>query len=48
MSKGTARRSIRIEEGLWRAALAKAATEGRNVSDVIRELLTRWTKGGDA
>lgn len=48
VSKGTARRSIRIEDGLWRAALAKAAEEGRDVSAVIRELLTKWIKGDDA
>lgn len=44
MSKGTARRSIRIEEGLWRTALAKAESEGRDVSAVIRELLKEWTE----
>jgi hypothetical protein len=48
MSKGTTHRTVRIEDGLWQAALAKAANEGRNVSDVIRELLTRWVKEDEA
>jgi len=42
VSKGTTRRTVRIEDGLWEAALTKAAAEDRAVSDVIRELLKGW------
>jgi len=48
MSKGTTRRTVRIEDGLWNAAQDKAKKQGRDVSAVIRELLTEWTKGDDA
>lgn len=41
-SKGTARRSIRLEDDLWTAACAKAAAEGTDVSTVIRRALTRY------
>ena len=37
-------RNIRIEDELWEAAKAKAATQGRDVSAVMRELLARWVK----
>jgi predicted DNA binding CopG/RHH family protein len=35
-------RAIRIPAPLWDAARTKASTEGRNVSDIIRELLAEW------
>ncbi len=38
----TPARNVRIDDGLWDAAKAKAATEGRALSDVVRELLRRW------
>ena len=46
MSKGTTHRTVRIDDGLWEAAKNKAAAEGRDVSAVIRELLTEWTQDG--
>lgn len=39
MSEGTPRRSIRVEDELWEAALLKAASEGENLSDVLRKAL---------
>lgn len=42
-SRGTIHRTVRIEDALWTAAKEKAATEGRTVSEVIRELLEEWT-----
>lgn len=39
MSRGTTHRTVRIEDGLWVAAKAKAEAEGVNLSDVIREAL---------
>lgn len=42
MSKGTTRRTVRIDDGLWVAARDKAEAEDRDVSDVIRELLREW------
>lgn len=47
MSKGTTRRSIRIEDELWQAAQEQAQAEGRNVSDIIREALEQYVKQGD-
>lgn len=35
-------RSIRVEEALWAAALAKAAERGETVSDVVRRALQRY------
>jgi len=46
-SKGTTRRTVRIQDGLWGAATTKAQEEGRDVSAVIRELLEQWIKQGD-
>jgi hypothetical protein len=44
MSKGTPLRNLRVDDDLWEAATAKAQAEHREggVSEVIRELLTRW------
>jgi len=36
-------RHIRISDDLYEAAQVKAASEGRTVSDVIRDYLKRWT-----
>lgn len=44
MPPGTPLRNIRVDNKLWAAAQAKAAAEGRDVSDAIREFLTNWTK----
>ena len=46
-TKGTTRRSIRCEDALWAAAQTKAAKEGRNVSDIIRQLLKQWINEGE-
>lgn len=40
----TTLRNVRVPDDLWAAALNKATAEGRNVSEVVRELLTRWVK----
>jgi antitoxin component of RelBE/YafQ-DinJ toxin-antitoxin module len=42
MSKGTTHRSIRVDSELWEAARIAAEAEGRNISDVIRQLLREW------
>lgn len=44
MPRGTTLRNIRIDDQLWEAAKQKATAEGRDVSAVVRELLTRWVK----
>jgi hypothetical protein len=41
VSKGTTRRSVRIEDELWAAAKRDAETTGQTVSDVIRDALDR-------
>lgn len=35
-------RALRVPESLWDAAKAKAGTEDREVSEVVRELLAKW------
>lgn len=35
-------RAVRVPAGLWQAAQAKAAAEGRTLSEVIRCLLFRY------
>lgn len=40
----TPRRTVRVEEALWAAAQDAAESEGRTVSDVIRDALTRYVK----
>lgn len=42
MSKGTARRSIRIEDELWEQAQSIAKDRCDNLSAVIREALQRY------
>jgi antitoxin component of RelBE/YafQ-DinJ toxin-antitoxin module len=42
VSKGTTRRSIRIEDDLWEEAKAQAESEGLDASDLIRQLLRGW------
>jgi len=37
-------RAVRIKDGLWRAAKAKAAERGETVTDVIRRALERYVK----
>ncbi|NJP24420.1 ribbon-helix-helix protein, CopG family [Microbispora sp. SCL1-1] len=41
-AEGVTVRNISIEDDLWAAAKAKAASEGRSLSAVIRELLREW------
>lgn len=41
---GTTARSVRVEDALWHAALARAAERGESVSDVIRRALVRYTR----
>jgi predicted DNA binding CopG/RHH family protein len=48
MSKGTTRRTVRIEDGLWDAAKDKAESEGENLSRVIREALSRYINGSES
>lgn len=36
------RRNVIIEQDVWRAISARAAAEGRSVSDVIREALRKY------
>jgi predicted DNA binding CopG/RHH family protein len=35
-------RGVRVPDALWEAAQAKASAEGRPLSDVIRDLLTKY------
>lgn len=44
MARGTTLRNVRIPDDLWDAALAKAQSEGTNVSEVLRKYLERWVK----
>jgi len=44
MSKGTVHRTVRIEDGLWSAAKAKADQRGENLSDVIRRALALYAE----
>lgn len=41
---GTPRRTIRVPDALWTAALAKAEEQGTDVSAVIRKALERFVK----
>jgi len=43
VSRGTDRRSIRIDEKLWVAAQLKAEVRGETISDVIRRALHDYT-----
>lgn len=42
MSKGTTRRTVRIEDELWDTIQARTEAEGINASDLIRQLLRDW------
>lgn len=44
-SKGTARRTIRVSDELWEQASARAADDGRHLSEVIREFLEAYAGG---
>lgn len=43
-TRGTAHRTVRIEDGLWEAARVKAQKEGRSISDVIRGRLKEYVE----
>lgn len=45
-SKGTKRRTIRVEDDLWNAALAAADTQGESLPEAIRKFLKRYAKNG--
>ena len=38
----TKHKSMRVPDGVWKAAQAKAKSEGRTMTDVVTELLQRW------
>lgn len=40
----TARRSIRVPDEIWDAALEKSRRTGIPISHVVREALTEWTR----
>lgn len=40
----TPRRTIRVADGLWEAAQAKAEERGESLSDVLRRALERYVK----
>ena len=44
MAETSKRITVRVPESLHRAVKAKAALEGKSVSDVIREYLIAWVK----
>jgi hypothetical protein len=44
MSKGTTHRTVRIEDGLWEAAKAKAEAEDVNLSDIIRTAVADYAQ----
>lgn len=41
----TANRSIRINDDVWNRALARADREGRAVSELVRDFVTRYADG---
>lgn len=43
---GTPRRTVRIPDALWEAAVVKAAERGEDVSTVLRRALERYVKRG--
>ena len=47
MSKGTTKRSIRIEDELWDKAKAQAEYRGDNLSDIIRAALRDYAESQD-
>lgn len=42
MSKGTAKRTVRVEDALWLPALTIAKQRGENLSDIIRAALRAY------
>ena len=42
MSKGTTRRAVRIEDGLWTVAKEVAEERGDNLSEIIRLALVAY------
>lgn len=42
MSKGTARRSVRIDDELWEKSQEAAAERGDNLSDIVRQALWNY------
>jgi hypothetical protein len=44
MSAGTTRRSVRIDDATWNAALAKASERGESLPEEIRKFLRRYAK----
>lgn len=41
-SKGTARRTVRVSDEVWDAAMAVAEARGETLSDVIRDALIAY------
>lgn len=48
MSKGTTRRTVRIEDGLWEEAQEVAAKQGDNLSIIIRDALRTYIKESES
>ncbi|WP_425540737.1 ribbon-helix-helix protein, CopG family [Rhodococcus aetherivorans] len=46
-SRGTTRRTVRVDGELWEAASAKATADGISVSDVIRDALREYVSEHD-
>jgi len=46
MSKGTTRRTVRIEDRLWDKAKELADKNGDNLSDVLRRALVEYVEKG--
>lgn len=42
MTRGTTRRTVRIEDELWDLAQAKAKEQGDNLSGIIRDALRQY------
>jgi hypothetical protein len=47
MSGYTPRRTVRIEDGLWEEAQAKAEGRGDNLSAIIRDALRQYLEESD-
>ncbi len=43
----TPHRTIRIDDALWNASQRKAQSEGRTISDVIRQALRKYIGKGE-
>ena len=43
-TNATARRTVRIPDALWQAALSLARSRGDNLSDIIRQALNQYIK----